>query len=87
MIDLGDWNEPLNPLFEDEKYLEAEVLKEQGVYGIRFTDAVKQFVSVKNDEVTSAYYAEVKPFCMPDDVTDVFVITSFAGQGEGEIKE
>lgn len=37
-------------LFEDEKYLEAEVLKEQGVYGIRFTDAVKQFVSVKNDE-------------------------------------
>ena len=48
---------------------------------------IGEVVSVKNDEVTSAYYAEVKPFCMPDDVTDVFVITSFAGQGEGEIKE
>lgn len=37
-------------LFEDEEYLEAEFLKEQGVYGVRFTDAVKQFVSVRNDE-------------------------------------
>lgn len=48
---------------------------------------IGEIVSVKNDDVTAAYYAEVKPFCMPDDVTDVFVITSFAGQGEGEIKE
>ena len=43
--------------------------------------------AVKSDEVSSAYYAEIKPFCLPNEVTDVFVITSFAGQGEGEIKE
>lgn len=48
---------------------------------------IGEVTAVKGDEVSSAYYAEVKPFCLPDDITDVFVITSFAGQGEGEIKE
>lgn len=43
--------------------------------------------AVKTDEITSAYYAEIKPYCLPDSITDVFVITDFAGQGEGEIKE
>ena len=43
--------------------------------------------AVKTDEITSAYYAEIKPYFLPDDITDVFVITDFAGQGEGEIKE
>ncbi len=47
---------------------------------------IGEVVSVKNDDVTAAYYAEVKPFYMPDDITDVFVITSFEGQGESEIK-
>ena len=37
-------------LYEDEKYLEAEIIKQEELYGIRFTDAVKQFVSVKNNE-------------------------------------
>ena len=37
-------------LYEDEEYLEAEIIKEKETYGIRFTDAVKQFVSVRNDE-------------------------------------
>lgn len=48
---------------------------------------IGEVYAVKNDEITSAYYAEVKPYCLPDDITDVFVITSFAGQGESEIKE
>lgn len=48
---------------------------------------IGEVTAVKGDEVSSAYYAEVKPFCLPDDITDVFVITSFAGQGEGKIKE
>ncbi len=43
--------------------------------------------AVKNDEITSTYYAEIKPFSDPDKVTDVFVITSFEGQGETEIKK
>ena len=37
-------------LYEDEAYLEAEIIKDQENYGIRFTDAVKQFVTVKKDE-------------------------------------
>jgi len=37
-------------LFEDEKYIEAEMIKNQELYGIRIADAVKQFVSIKNDE-------------------------------------
>lgn len=37
-------------LYEDEEYLETELIKEQDVYGIRFTDAIKQFITVENDE-------------------------------------
>ena len=43
--------------------------------------------AVKNDDVSSAYYAEIKPFANVSEITDVFVITSFEGQGEGEIKQ
>lgn len=35
--------------YGDEKYLEAEAIKDQEAYGVRFTDIVKQFVTVKND--------------------------------------
>lgn len=37
-------------LYDDEEYLETEFIKEQDVYGVRFTDAIKQFITVKNDE-------------------------------------
>lgn len=36
-------------LYGNEKYLEAEAIKDQEAYGVRFTDIVKQFVAVKND--------------------------------------
>lgn len=35
--------------YGNEKYLEAEAIKDQEAYGVRFTDIVKQFVTVKND--------------------------------------
>jgi len=35
---------------EDKEYLQAEIIKENEQYGIRFTDAVKQFVTIKKDE-------------------------------------
>ena len=41
-------------LYEDEEYLKAEIIREQDVYGVRFTDAVKQFVTVSKDENTEA---------------------------------
>lgn len=48
---------------------------------------VGEVTAVKNDELSSAYYAEVKPFCSVEDIADVFVITSFEGQGEGGIQD
>ena len=42
---------------------------------------------VCDDEVTAGYYAEVEPFARLDEIKDVFVITGFEGQGEGEIPE
>ncbi|MBQ2836445.1 MAG: hypothetical protein IJE68_06400 [Clostridia bacterium] len=37
-------------LYEDEEFLETEIIKEQEQYGIRFTDAFKQFVTINQDE-------------------------------------
>lgn len=37
-------------LYEDKEYLEAEILKRQDEYGIRFTEVVQQFVSIKDDD-------------------------------------
>ena len=48
---------------------------------------IGEVVSVKKDDVSSAYYAEVKPFAQFNEITDVFVITSFDGQGQGELKD
>ena len=46
---------------------------------------IGEVTAVKNDEITSSYYAEIKPYADPHKITDVFVITSFDGQGETEI--
>ncbi len=48
---------------------------------------IGEVTAVHNDEVSSAYYAEVKPYIDPDEITDVFVITSFEGQGEEDISD
>lgn len=37
-------------LYDEEEYLEAEVIKQQELYGVRFTDAIQQFITVKKDE-------------------------------------
>lgn len=37
-------------LFDEEEYLESEIIKDNKLYGIRFSDVAKQFVSIKNDE-------------------------------------
>ena len=39
-------------LYENEPSLEAEVIKEKEIYGIRFSDAVQQFVTIKKGENT-----------------------------------
>lgn len=37
-------------LYKDEEYLELELIKENEISGIRFSDVVKQFIGVKNNE-------------------------------------
>jgi len=41
-------------LYEDEAYLNAEVIKDGAKYGIRFKDAAKQFVTIEKDEKLEA---------------------------------
>lgn len=48
---------------------------------------IGEVTAVKNDDVSAACYAEIKPFAQTVTINDVFVITSFEGQGEGEIKD
>jgi len=43
--------------------------------------------SVTTDEITTSTYATIKPYSDLDELTDVFVITSFIGQGESDIDE
>lgn len=47
---------------------------------------VGEVTSVKSDNISAGYYAEVRPYAELDELTDVFVITSFEGQGEGDIQ-
>ena len=47
---------------------------------------IGEVTAVKKDDVSAACFAEVKPFAQSSLISDVFVITSFEGQGEGEIK-
>ena len=48
---------------------------------------IGEITAVKTDEISTASYAQVKPFAELDQISEVFVITSFEGQGEGEIKD
>lgn len=43
--------------------------------------------SVTTDEITTSTYATLKPYTKLNELTDVFVVTSFIGQGESNITE
>jgi rod shape-determining protein MreC len=43
---------------------------------------IGEVTAVCDDDVSAGYYAQVKPFADISRVSDVFVITSFEGQGE-----
>ena len=43
---------------------------------------IGQVNAVQNDEISSGFYAEIKPFAELSKISDVFVITAFEGQGE-----
>ena len=43
---------------------------------------IGQVKAVHNDDVSAGFYAEIEPFAELSKISDVFVITSFEGQGE-----
>ena len=43
---------------------------------------IGQVKAVHNDDISSGFYAEIKPFAELSKISDVFVITFFEGQGE-----
>ena len=43
---------------------------------------IGQVKAVHNDDVSSGFYAEIKPFAELSKISEVFVITAFEGQGE-----
>jgi len=43
---------------------------------------IGEITAVRNDDISAGFYAEVKPFAELSKISDVFVITSFEGQGE-----
>ncbi|MBR2875563.1 MAG: rod shape-determining protein MreC [Clostridia bacterium] len=48
---------------------------------------IGEVVSVSDDEITTSTYATIKPYTKLNELTDVFVVTSFIGQGESDISE
>ncbi len=48
---------------------------------------IGEVVSVKDDEITTSTYATIKPYTNLNELTDVFVVTSFIGQGESDIEK
>ncbi len=43
--------------------------------------------SVNDDKATTSTYATIKPYTNLNELTDVFVVTSFIGQGESDIED
>ena len=48
---------------------------------------IGEVTSVATDEITTSTYAKIKPYTDLNELTDVFVITSFIGQGESDTDE
>lgn len=47
-------------LFGDEEYLELELIREQQLHGIRFTDVVRQFLTIRDDENLSEVASDLE---------------------------
>ena len=63
--------------YADEKYLEVEAIKEKELYGVRFTDAVKQFVTVKKDEKLETVATDLGMT-----VVQIGILTNFLDESE-----
>lgn len=68
-------------LFDDEEYLESEIIKEDELYGIRFSDVVKQFITIRDDENLDSVASDLGV-----DATTLLSIIEII-DGEKEVKE
>ena len=53
-------------LFKEEQYLEAEVIQDQDISGIRFTDVVKQFVTTRDGDESGTIPTSVEDIVSED---------------------
>lgn len=58
-------------LFKDEQYLEAEVIQDQDVSGIRFTDIVKQFVTKRDGDESGTIPTSIEDIVSKDEITNL----------------
>ncbi len=56
-------------LFKGEQYLEAELIKNQDISGIRFSDVVKQFVTVRDGDESGTIPTSVEDIVSEDEIT------------------
>ena len=56
-------------LFKEEQYLEAEVIQDQDISGIRFTDVVKQFVTTRDGDESGTIPTSVEDIVSKEEVT------------------
>lgn len=56
-------------LFKDEQYLEAELIQDQDISGIRFTDVVKQFVTVREGDESGTIPTSIKDIVSENEIT------------------
>lgn len=56
-------------LFKDEQYLEAELIQDQDISGIRFTDVVKQFVTVREGDESGTIPTSIEDIVSENEIT------------------
>ena len=58
-------------LFKGEEYLEAELIKDQQISGVRFTDVVKQFVTTKDGDEIGEIPTRIEDIVSDEEITSI----------------
>ena len=58
-------------LFKDEEYLEVELIEDQDLSGIRFTDVVKQFITKREEDETGKIPVSIEEIISEEEITSI----------------
>lgn len=58
-------------LFKDEEYLEVELIEDQDLSGIRFTDVVKQFITKREGDETGKIPVSIEEIISEEEITSI----------------